>query len=1493
MRSGLPKEHSERVALRLLKQPRASEQEQGINILFAAFGVLHWREKPDDATFRSAPLVLMPVKIEETAREGGFRIAAGDDGPELNPTLVEKLKRDFGLTLAVEIEEATALSDILAEVRATVAKQSGWEVVEHVHLGLFQFHKLRMFKDLQVHEDIAARHDIVRALALDGMSIGGLPEGVPDEDQLDRAVKPMDSFTILDADASQLRAVQAAVRGANLIIHGPPGTGKSQTIANIIAECIAAGKTVLFVSEKAAAIEVVHRRLTANGLGDYALMLHSQKASKREIIQELGRRLQGEGVRSAIPDDDLGLRRLGETRAQLNDYVDALHGPRAPFQRTVFDVHGELARLSHMPFLDVDPPDIEHVTEERLDTWLQQIDAVTRVHDVLIQGNDHPWAGVSVTSLSLAEQQSLKAALNSLATTLADVHQVVGTLADELTLDRPATLAQAHQLIDLLRGVSQERAFRPDWFDSERIGHIRGLADESLAMTVAAQAVTDDLSTVYGDGLTELATADVLTSYRRGSFGRFFSSSHRTHRAQLRTLAKDGRRRPHPEELATLEKAADLRGRRAWFAERAGEIQSGLGMTLRTDGLPDQTAMRKTSEAIAVVASVLPHLPRTGASPTVVNRLCTPSVVERIDPLRQALAQLLAAVDRSIAALGLVFQTTALQAGGRPFVAAEILNVAQWADDRRDHLHELDAWFRARRAVEQAEAAGIGHVVTALLDHDVPADEWAPAFRRLVLTHWLDLVRQGDPRLSDFHGVDRQAMIDRFQELDRESIRSATQRIQRTAEGRRSAARPNGIGEPGILRHEYNKRRAHKPLRWLFERTPNLIQTLAPCLMMSPLSVAHFLPADRYSFDVVLFDEASQVRPYDAIGAIMRGRQLVVAGDPHQLPPSSFFDRVGHDDVSDDEQEQDTLALDSILDALRAKGMQDTFLSWHYRSRHEDLIAFSNLRIYEDRLITFPSPSAKPLPDRGVRLEYVSDGLYEDAKDGLSRRKIRINRREARRVAELVMLHARTRPGESLGVVALGVNQRDVLDEEIDNLRALDRRAEAFFQSDKPEPFFVKALEQVQGDERDVIMISIGYGKTAEGRLSHNFGPINQDGGERRLNVLVTRAKNQIVVVSSITSGDIDLSRNQSRGVRLLKLYLDFAERGPTALAAETSGDDGFYESPFEEEVGEALERAGYIVRRQVGVSRFRIELAIVDPDQPGRYLLGIECDGAAYHSAKTARDRDRLRQEILEGLGWTFHRIWSTDWIRHPDRELDKLIAHIEEVRAVCRDQPAAAFPTVHDAGEFTSPIAPSESDPIPTRTPAIVVRPLVPFLAPYQEADLKGFGVGDLASAPTGAIVRAAVACVAVEAPIHEALLARRIAACWGIHRIGSRIGPRLASALASAVRDGLVEQRGQFVWLPGQRDVVVRGAAADGVTREIGHVPGEELLAAFAMILTSAMSLTEDELIQQSARFLGYQRTAPDIALRLRGMVQLADANGRIVRQNGRIQLPRSNG
>jgi len=674
---------------------------------------------------------------------------------------------------------------------------------------------------------------------------------------------------------------------------------------------------------------------------------------------------------------------------------------------------------------------------------------------------------------------------------------------------------------------------------------------------------------------------------------------------------------------------------------------------------------------------------------------------------------------------------------------------------------------------------------------------------------------------------------------------------------------------------------------------------------MSPLSVAQFLPADLYQFDVVIFDEASQVRPHDAIGAIMRGKQLVVAGDSKQLPPTSFFDRTDDGDSSEDEQSLKD--MESILDALGAKRMTSSKLLWHYRSQHEDLIAYSNQHFYGSELITFPTPTAERSPTRGVRLDYVPDARYEDERDAVLRTTVRVNRLEARRLAQLVMLHARTRPDESLAVVTLNSRQQEVVEDEIQQARSLDRSLEDFFSPDKREPFFVKALELIQGDERDVIIIGIGFGKNAQGILSHNFGPINLDGGERRLNVLVTRARLQVIVVASIRAGDIDLTRTAKTGPERLKQYLDFAERGPTSLEANTTGGNGAYESPFEFEVGEALKDAGYTVHRQVGCSSFRIDLAIVDPNQPGSYLLGIECDGATYHRSKTARDRDRLRQEVLERLGWTIHRVWSTDWIRSRRKELDRLVARIESVR-VAGELPAqpAPEPRPSSASDADAVIKKSREGPAllsierlaePSveapdagigATPA--AEPTESPTVPYRLAIIPVVGYGDIFSTPVSRIADAVVACVAVEGPIHRDLLYRRIASAWGYQRAGSKIAPRIDAALTLAIQDARIRRQESFLWPAEKKPLLLRGPSDDGWIREIGHITDHEIALGMKTVLTHAFSLSEDELVLRTARLFGYGRTGPDINRRLREVIAVGVNADAIEDRGGRFQLRR---
>ena len=444
--------------------------------------------------------------------------------------------------------------------------------------------------------------------------------------------------------------------------------------------------------------------------------------------------------------------------------------------------------------------------------------------------------------------------------------------------------------------------------------------------------------------------------------------------------------------------------------------------------------------------------------------------------------------------------------------------------------------------------------------------------------------------------------------------------------------------EPAILNHEIQKRKRHKPIRRLFREIPNLLLTLKPCLLMSPLSVSSYLDAARIQFDLVIFDEASQVLPEDAVGVIFRGRQLVVAGDQKQLPPTDFF-KAHFDEPEEDDEPEDGEILDSILDQCAALGLPSVMLRWHYRSRDEQLIAFSNRHFYRNRLVTFPN-CQENAPGRGVEFIYVSDGIYD-------RGGSRTNPIEARRVVDLVMEHAEHSPEVTLGVVAFSKAQWRAIHDELETRRRLRQDLEEFFREDKDEPFFIKNLEEIQGDERDVIVFSMGYGKDRNGKMVSTFGPVNRTGGERRLNVAVTRARNQVRFVASVRPDEIDLSGSSSDRAKLLIRYMEYALKGIGALEGAVTGDGGEPESPFEEAVVDELKARGLTVRSQIGCSGYRIDIGVVDQANPSRFILGVECDGATYHSSKTARDRDHLRQQVLEGLGWRIHRIWSQDWVK------------------------------------------------------------------------------------------------------------------------------------------------------------------------------------------------------------------------------------------------------
>lgn len=776
-------------------------------------------------------------------------------------------------------------------------------------------------------------------------------------------------------------------------------------------------------------------------------------------------------------------------------------------------------------------------------------------------------------------------------------------------------------------------------------------------------------------------------------------------------------------------------------------------------------------------------------------------------------------------------------------------------------IDDLPDWIDYRLIREALAAKDLASLCDSLEAARVPPERVAPAMRRALLQGWYEGLLKRVPVLARFRGEDHEALISEFRDLDRRHWQVGNHRVIAAANAHRPAhhhIEPDG--EVAILRKEYNKARRHLPVRQLIWRIPTLLPRLKPVVMMSPISVSHFLPS-HMTFDLVVFDEASQIFPEDSIGSIYRSRQAVVCGDSKQLPPTDFFTANVFDDMDDEETAAEaTDVFQSVLEELAASGLPQCMLRWHYRSRHESLIAFSNAQFYDYRLITFPAP-LKISGGLGIRFEYVPDGIYD-------RGRTRTNRSEAKRVAELVLEHFRRWPDtngpfkKTLGVIAFSESQRDAIMQALEQLADPHRELEQrLFEDDRLDGFFVKNLENVQGDERDVMIFSVGYGRDATGQMEMTFGPINRPGGERRLNVAITRAREQVILVSSIRASDIDITRTRSAGALLLRAYLDYAERGEVALELPPKISLGDPESPLEEDVTAAIRAMGYQTVYQVGCSRFRIDIGVVDPEQPGRFLLGVECDGATYHSGATARDRDRLRQEVLERLGWSIHRVWSPDWLMRRPREIERLRRAIEAARA----RQGAPQPDV----------------PAQAETPIVRVLPVVaeehneglpPEVESYEVARLGTIRLPapkkfhDTRNQTT--IVRLIEETVGQEGPIHRELLTRRILDACDVQRLGGNIKAAMRRALNSARQARRIRQDGDFFYPSGldcANCVRAPREGQDETARKIDQIPLDELQLAMEIVLKWAGSVDAEGLQRRVARIFGF-RVSDNIRERL---------------------------
>ncbi len=1150
----------ERQVARLLeirRRAKANEEEKGLQTLFVALGMATW-DAPDEGRPADSPVVLVPVAIEPRGAHGNGPSLIRKGEIQINLVLLHVLESEHGIRLTDEElipllqgdneGEKFDASPVYAAISQAAREVKGFEIKPRIVLGNFAFQKMAMVKDLREREDELAGNDIIAAIAGDAAARGAVSRQISEvrAEDLDK-IPPESEFCVLDADSSQQKAIVSVMSDQNGVIFGPPGTGKSQTIANLIVSLAATGKRVLFVAEKRAALEVVLRRLEEVGLGHLTLDLHGADVAPREVMQQIGKAL-GVVHHSAAVDPAATHQQFVNRRSRLDAHVDRVHRRRVPAGTSLFQIQGKLLALKQV---------CQAQTRWR-GAALAQIttESAAKIRDLLVEAGGFEKLFTRHSSSPWNDAQLMDGAA---------VHRAMDLVAELHGKHWPA-------LRESLATIAQESGLKPP----DSLENVR----EQLALFTGVNLTLETYSPeIYQQKLDAIRAA--LAPVRQGRLATVWAFCFNAGFRQARRVLLGLRKNPASALQLAREIDAAIAQVQAW--RQSSDINSLLRPL-------SQLELHKSrfDAAISRVAGLAAFFPKRELGKT-----------------------LLAELENLLAALSEDVQT--------PGRIPRLLQIER-----------------------EIEKLGAREIISEIQRSDPEPSAWPRLFDSAWLCSCFDAACAEDPLISGFNGKAHNRFVESFCQLDRERLEIASARVRRAHAERAIQALNAHEDQQFLIRREVEKKRRILPLRKLVAQAPDVLTSICPCWMASPLSVSQILDAERQYFDFVIFDEASQILPEDAVPSILRGARVVVAGDQNQLPPTTFFSSGNDDD--DGNEEEELLAsegFESLLDLMNSF-LPPWPLEWHYRSRDESLIAFSNHYIYQDRLVTFPGPRAVPAVSHVlVQQESGKDGEEESSTA------------EVRKVVDLVLRHAAERPSETLGVIAMGIKHARRVEAALD--QALEKRPdlEEFFDLNRPHRFFVKNLERVQGDERDAIILTIGYGKDRGGKLPFRFGPLLNEGGRRRLNVAVTRSRNRMTVVSSFSHLDMDLAKiRPGTGVELLRFYLQYAATRGKQLGDGTA--TAYPLNEFESDILDALTAKGIPLIPQVGASSYRIDFAAKHPNKPGRLVLAIECDGATYHSAPTARDRDRLRQQHLAALGWKFHRIWSTDWFMRKAEEIE-----------------------------------------------------------------------------------------------------------------------------------------------------------------------------------------------------------------------------------------------
>ncbi len=1288
-----------------LQKAKEMEEERGVNVLYITFGLLNWVEVGDNTPLKS-PLLFVPVKISLKPLE----IEILDDEVMVNPALKEKLKgENKKLPPFPEEFDSISFDRYLNKVSELIERESSWKLEKRSFIGTFAFTKAALFEDLDDHEELLLRHPIVRAIA-EEKGFAEEKENLPEFEELSDSLDPTTSYSILDCDSSQMEAVIYAKSGSSLVIQGPPGTGKSQCISNIIAECLAVGKKVLFVAQKRAALDVVKKRLDTCGIGPFCLQVHSQNANKIAILKQIEQsmNLDTEGIKIKKGK----FQELGILKERLNDYITSTQSPYGLMKLSFYDIVGRVLALDDIPLLISEFKDPRNVSEEEFIEIKDLFGQLELFRDTLEHYDQNPWSVAKAKIKFLLQiAKELQVALNKI---LYSFQYVNGKLGSELKIlhnkfpngveekggvpesrtQWEKNIIRAKYWISALEIFNLWQTWEIDYSDLNQYFELDSIINFNEFSEFFKSF--EQINLAYEN---ESSPSLSITSFLILKLNQYIEKVNKLNnrlivfnlKSGLKPILNDEDFQEYYDFFSIFNENAlnlDVDLLLARFTTDYSGVLKKHGPEYNADKLQILNCVRK----IVKKQSVLGYLNKIKNFKVFAGKpdgLSLDSIKIIIDdfhllsdewkethPLENFLKPVL------------VIEPLPLNPKQDLWEKYEIF-AKRWLKD----LPHLNEWFEIIKIENKLERHGFSSILDKIKNKrfeikdssnpeaiEIPLEK---LFEKAFYHKLYEDIITTLPIINNFEIKYHMKTIDKFRKIDKEILIINRLRVIKKLYDLRPKIDLNIsdslLAQSGFIKRELKKKRNVKPLRYTFKETKEYISLLKPCFMMSPLAIANFLPIEEYNnyFDVVIFDEASQVTPEDAIGAILRGKSLIVVGDSQQLPPTNFFtaSSISGTDFDDlDDLDSNLQTMESLLDECTGIGFREKMLKFHYRSRKEGLIAYSNQQYYNGRLFTFPDISNEDELDQissndtatfdeeklenysniddltAIDFRYIKDGVKFKAKNVI----------EADSVAQAIINHYKSNQkygtNYSLGIVAFSVAQQETIRSALEKLIRKDPSVESIMNKDEEESLFIKNLESVQGDERDFIFFSVGYAKDPKGKLSLNFGPLNRSGGYRRLNVAITRARYHIKLFSSFLPSEINLEKVKARGLSDLIGYMKYARSNKLAKVKTASKKKIFEFDSFESSVKNSLEKEGFTVKTLIGHSNFRIDLAIIDPKKPSRFILGLECDGGSYKAAQNTRDRDRIRNEVLDGLGWEIYHIWAPDWYNNRGQIIRKI---------------------------------------------------------------------------------------------------------------------------------------------------------------------------------------------------------------------------------------------